>query len=515
VAVLLAAACQRQRDAGGIPAPAEAVRVHTTFLAADALEGRGTGTRGYQQAAAYVARQFEALGLEAAGTDGTYFQPVRFRRVKPVAARASLVVRAGGSSSMFTWGTDFVGRGDAARAVVELHAPIVFVGYGISDPSQDHDDYTRDVRGSIVAFLPGVPPHLPAARQEYYTSLKGRLARERGAVATIELSTPEEDRAFPWATRLGWVDVGASTWLDAEGATPAEADAPRLLFSTAGTERLLALAGRTLSSLRVPRPPAFAVADATFSIASQAEEFSSPHVIARLPGADPSLRGEHVLVVAHLDGLGRGEPVNGDDIYNGAIDNALGAALLLAGAQRLSALDERPRRSVLFLATTGEELGIVGSPYFVAHPTVPLDAIVAAVNIDGPSQLTGPVRTILAMGAQNSTLGAAVERAASSLGLQVKSAAAPLNYSDHYPFVMKGIPALWLVQAEDGPDSAEEKDASTRPHTPRDDLGRPFRWESAETLLRLHVALVRDVASQPRRPEWLAGDLLGQRFGIR
>jgi hypothetical protein len=360
-----------------------------------------------------------------------------------------------------------------------------------------------------------VPPHLPAARQEYYTSLKWRLARERGAVATIELSTPEEDQAFPWATRLEWVAGGASTWLDSEGTTPAEADLPRLLFSTAGTERLLALAHRTLSSLRVPRPPAFAVAEAAFSIASRTEDLSSPHVIARLPGADPSLRGEHVLVVAHLDGLGRGEPVNGDDIYNGAIDNALGAGLLLASAQRLSALDRRPRRSVLFLATTGEELGIVGSPYFVAHPTVPLEAIVAAVNIDGPSQLTGPVRTILAMGAQNSTLGAAVERAASGLGLEVKSAAAPLNFSDHYPFVMKGIPALWLVQSEDGPGSEAEKDASTRPHTPRDDLSRPFRWESAETLLRLHVDLVREIGSEPRRPQWLAGDLLGQRFGTR
>jgi hypothetical protein len=486
-----------------------------TFLAADELEGRGTGTRGYQQAAAYVARQFEALGLDAAGADGTYFQTVRFRRAKPVAPSAALVVHAGGSSSTFTWGIDFVGRGDAGRAVVELRAPIVFVGYGISDPSQGYDDYARDVRGSIVAFLPGVPPLLPAARRDYYTSLKWQLARERGAVATIELSTPDEDQAFPWAARMGWIDVGASTWLDSKGGVPAVTDLPRLLFSTAGTERLLTLAGRTPSSLRVPRPPAFAIADAALSIASRTEEFSSAHVIARLPGADPSLREEYVLVVAHLDGLGRGEPVSGDDIYNGAIDNALGASLLLAGAQRLAAPGERPPRSVLFLATTGEELGIVGSPYFVAHPTVPLDAIVAAVNIDGPSQLTGPVRTILAMGAQNSTLGAAVERAASGLGLQVKAAAAPLNYSDHYPFVMKGIPALWLVQAEDGPDSAEEKDASTRPHTPGDDLSRPFRWESAETLLRLHVALVRDVASQPRRPEWLAGDLLGQRFGIR
>jgi len=486
-----------------------------TVLAADALEGRGTGTRGYEQAAAYVAGQVQALGLEAAGTDGTYFQPVRFRRAKPMVASARLVVHGGGAPSTFRWGTDFVGRGDAVRALVELRAPVVFVGYGISDPSEGHDDYTQDVRGSIVAFLPGVPSHLPAERRDYYTSLKWRLARERGAVATIELSTPDEDQAFPWATRMEWIEVGASTWLDAQGNAPADVDLPRLLFSTAGTDRLLALAGRTLSSLTIPRPPAFSIADATLSIASRTEEFSSPHVIARLRGADPSLAGEHVLVVAHLDGLGRGAPVNGDDIYNGAIDNALGAALLLATAQRLAGPEERLRRSVLFLATTGEELGIVGSPYFVAHPTVPLDAIVAAVNIDGPSQLTGPIRAILAMGARNSTLGGAVERAASGLGLRMKPAAAPLNYSDHYPFVMKGIPSLWLVQAEDGPPSEEEKDASTRPHTPRDDLGRPLRWEAAEMLLRLHVALVRDIASQPERPEWLAGDVLGQRFGAR
>jgi Zn-dependent M28 family amino/carboxypeptidase len=233
-----------------------------------------------------------------------------------------------------------------------------------------------------------------------------------------------------------------------------------------------------------------------------------------LPGSDPQRRNEYVVFVAHLDGSGRGQPVNGDDIYNSAIDNALGSSMLLTLADAFGNLPERPQRSMLFLAATGEELGIVGTPYFVEHPTVPLDAIVAVINIDGPSLLTDSVDTVLAMGGTNSTLGTVVEAAADVLNLKVNKATAPLNYSDHFPFVMKGIPALWIV-GNGGEPTAGGEEARRSVHSPADDMNRPFRWDVAVTLTQLNFLIGKAIANEPERPRWNPDDILGQRFGRR
>ena len=511
--LLVLAACQGRgtsliRDQGS--AGVETLRAHMTFLADDLLEGRGTGTRGFEVAAQYVAAQFAAAGLEPAGTDGTYFQPVRFRRARPIANVSSFVITGRGNTGVLRWGTDFVARGGSTGETVRIHAPIVFVGYGISDPKNGHDDYAGDVRGAIVAFLPGVPPSLPSNRKDYYTSVKWSVARQHGAVATIELSTPDEDRAWSWGDRMAWVTEWAATWLESGGQSPADAPLPRILLSSAGTSRLLSLASQTSDVLATPRP--FRVETAAVTIGARHDDVTAPHVIGVLPGSDPQLRSEYVVYVAHLDGEGRAEPVDGDDIYNSAIDNGLGSAMLLTLAQRFSKLSPRPTRSMLFIATTGEELGISGSPYFVAHPTVPLASIVAVINIDGPSQLTDPVEVVLAMGAANSTLGIAVGAAAAQLGITVNPSFAPLNFSDHYPFVMKGIPALWIVQDDGGQPSEAARAAKLRIHTPRDDMRRSFRWETGATLTQLNFLIGQMVAVQTERPRWNPGDILGEAF---
>jgi peptidase M28-like protein len=489
---------------------ADAIRSHMTFLADDLLEGRGTGTRGFELAAKYVAAQFEAAGLRPAGTDGGYYQRVHFRRTKPIGEQSSFALVRGDVSEPFIWGRDFVARSNAVDTRFIATAPIVFVGYGVSAPEYGHDDYADDVRGAIVAFLPDVPSTVPMDRRDYYTSVKWDLARQHGAIATIELSTPDTDNRWPWEDRMSWVTHGAATWLEPDGTVPDDALLPRVLLSSAGTVRLLGTVSRAVSDVIGARRP-LRLPNAILNIAARHEEMSSPHVLAILPGSEPQRREEYVVYVAHLDGSGRDEPVAGDDIYNSAIDNGLGSAMLVTLAQAFGGLAERPNRSMIFLAATGEELGIVGSPYFVEHPTVPLDAIVAVINIDGPSLLTDSVNAVLAMGASNSSLGTVVDAAARLLRLKVNKAAAPLNYSDHFPFVMKGIPALWIVGS--GNESTEANaTAQRRIHTPADDMNWPFRWDVAETLAQLNFQIGQRIANQPERPRWNANDILGEKF---
>ncbi len=486
-----------------------------TFLADDLLEGRGVGTRGFELAAKYAASQFAAAGLQPAGVEGTYYQRVRFRRARPVAARSSLILSTGADRRPFEWGRDFVARGNALHARASLTAPIVFVGYGVSAPEYGHDDYAGDVRGAMVAFLPGVPPQVPAEQRDYHTSLKWRLAQQRGAVATIELSTAEQDRSWPWEDRIASAAQGAATWLRQDGTPPGDQALPRILLSTPGTSRLLATASRQITDV-LAAPRSFRLPVAAFNVASAHDEMTSPHVLAMLPGGDPALRSEYVVYIAHLDGSGKGEPIDGDDTYNSAIDNGLGSAILLALAQTFGGLAERPKRSLLFVASTGEELGIQGSPYFVEHPTVPLDAMVAVINIDGPALLIDPLRSVLAMGAANSDLGGAVDRAVRQLGLDVKRAAAPLNYSDHYPFVMKGVPALWIVANDESAEPSEAREAvRLRIHKPTDDMNRTFRWDAAVALTRLNFLIGLEVANTIARPRWNPGDILGEKFGKR
>lgn len=264
----------------------DAIRSQMTFLADDLLEGRGTGTRGFELAAKYVASQFEAAGLRPAGIDSSYYQRVRFRRAIPIDAQSAFMLVRDGGSEIFQWGRDFVARGSAAEARFVATAPIVFVGYGISAPEYGHDDYAADVRGAIVAFLPDIPPSLPTDRRDYYTSVKWDLARQHGAVATIELSTPDTDKRWPWEDRMSWVTHGAATWLEPDGRVPDDTMLPRILLSSAGTSRLLGTVSRTIPDV-ITAPRAFQLPNATVNVVARHEEMSSPHVLAMLPGSDP------------------------------------------------------------------------------------------------------------------------------------------------------------------------------------------------------------------------------------
>jgi Zn-dependent M28 family amino/carboxypeptidase len=244
-------------------------------------------------------------------------------------------------------------------------------------------------------------------------------------------------------------------------------------------------------------------------------------VVARLPGSDPRLSDQHVVLSAHLDHLGIGEPVDGDAIYNGAYDNASGVAALLEVARVLGAAKPRPRRSVLFLAVTGEERGLLGSEHFADHPPTP-GTIVADVNLDGLLMLY-PLRDVVAMGAEHSSLGRVVQRAAAMTGLTLSPDPWPEQglfvRSDQYSFVRRGVPSVFLIPGMTSADPKRDGAALTRDwvrkiyHTPKDDPSQPMDLEAGAQLVRVNLAIAWLLANEEPRPSWNRGDFFGQTFG--
>ena len=381
VAQTAGAAAEEQALAGIRPA---AIRAHMSFLADDLLEGRRTGSRGYELAARYVATQLEALGLEPAGTGGGYFQSVPLLHMEMVAAECSAVlVRPSGERTELRFGTDYV-TAPLAETETAVTAPVVFAGFGVTAPGPWHDDYAGlDVKGKIVAVLAGGPPGFPSEPRAFYSDSRGLIqnALAHGAVGILAIFTPEMAKVSPWEMTVRNSKQPGFAWMDGAGRPrdlpPALRGAAHL--SASGAEALFAGAPHSLDEIfrqaaagpTAGKVPRFALpVEATLRGVSRRERTASPNVAALLPGSDPRLRDEVVVLSAHLDHLGVGEPVAGDAIYNGAFDNASGIAILLEVAGALARLPERPRRSVLFLAVTAEETGLHGSDYFARHPTV-------------------------------------------------------------------------------------------------------------------------------------------------
>lgn len=506
-----------------------AIEAHMRFLADDLLEGRGTGTRGYDLAAHYVANQFRAIGLEPAGERGTFFQTVPFLVARNVPAKSAFVLERGGASRILRVDHDLAIGADYLRDRVEVRAPLVFAGYGVVAPELDYDDYAGlDVRGKIVVALRGAPPRFPNDQRAWHAwgRLKEQRAAERGAVGFFSLSTPRQLERSPWARSLRQSRMPGMRWLDARGHPHAE----RREIQASGTLGPDA-AARVFEGAKVPLAEVFALADssrpprfdlpwtARVRVQSQRWNAWSPNVAALLPGSDPRLRDEVVVLTGHLDHLGIGPPVNGDSIYNGACDNASGIAAMIEVARALRAMPRAPRRSILFLPVTGEEKGLQGSEYFTEHPTV-RHRIVANVNLDMYTMLD-PLREIVAFGAEHSTLEANVARAAKRLGLAVAPDPRPEEVvfirSDQFPFVRKGIPAVF-ADGGGGTPAARERDErwlKERYHMPGDDLSQDLDWEAGAKFARFALALVQDVANADAAPRWKPGDFFGDTFAPR
>jgi hypothetical protein len=525
--------CQRQQDpARGLRTiRAAAIAAHIRFLADDTLEGRGTGTRGMVLAANYAAAQFELLGLKPAGEAGSYRQRVPFRRVRlePEGSRLSLL--RGGREQHFRFGDEFLMRGHPLWEASEVTAPLVFAGYGVTAPERNYDDYAGlEARGKIVVLLNGAPESFPSAVRAHYSASSTKLANAvaHGAVGILTIWTPGDEQRFPWVQLRRFSSRPGLYWHDHEGRMNDAYPSLRglaVLHPTAAAQ-LFAGAPSSLEQVwadaREGKLRGFDLpGQAHMRMRSRHESIECANVVAALRGSDPRLREESVVFSAHLDHEGIGTPLDGDTIYNGALDNASGSAVLFEIARAFAALHRPPRRSVLFLATTAEEEGLLGADYFVQHPTVPIEQVVANINLDAVPALVA-TRDFVALGAEHSSLGAVAEAAARELGLALSPDWAPEQTffvrSDQYPFVRQGVPALFLIPgvqgAADGVNPRErlQQYLATLYHTPKDDLHQPLDFEAAATVARLNFLIGYRIAQADARPRWNPGDFFGEKF---
>ncbi len=505
----------------------EAFRSHVTFLADDLLEGREAGTRGYDIAARYVATQFAGLGLQPAGPGGSYFQQVPFVRYLP-GSQPTLTV----GNRSFTGGEGFSARASADPQTLSVPAtPAVFVGYGLDLPGQGHDDYRgQNVRGKVVVAFSGLPAGLASDVAAHLNSEKRRMAAQRGAVGLILI--PGSDAMARAAHARGAMQNArpGTTWVDPRGMPYSDADGLRFVLN-AGPELATALfdgAPRTLEQVQrsAMQPGA---AERGFALrqtvgfqrpGAQLTRFDSPNVVAVLPGSDPALANEYVVLTGHLDGVGvipEGTPGAGDDrIRNGAMDNATGIASMLEVARQLVASGQRPRRPILFAALTAEEKGLLGASYLARNPVVN-GRIVGLVNLDMPV-LTYNFSDVIAFGAEHSTLGPIVERAARSMGITVTPDPLPqeglFTRSDHYMFVRAGVPSVFLMTGFAGEGQERFTSFLRGPyHGPGDDLSLPFNWGAGAKFAELNYRILREIADGDQAPLWYADSFFGRSLG--
>ncbi|HEV2816529.1 MAG TPA: M28 family metallopeptidase [Allosphingosinicella sp.] len=501
---------------------AEAFRAHVAFLADDLLEGREAGTRGFDIAARYVATQFEALGLTP-GANGGWYQPVDFVQVR-LAGAPTLTV----AGRTFTQGRELALRAGADAAPLALEAPLVFAGYGLDMPSHGFNDYRGlDARGRIVVVLAGTPNGIPSDVAAHLNGDKRRMAAARGAVGLISIRTRADSAATPWARAARSGERPLTTWVEPGGAPFSDAGALRFtaLVDDSAARTLFQSAPRSLdavldeAAVAGMRPRGFAL-HGTARVtrpASEESRFASENVVAILPGSDPSLAGEYVLLMAHLDHLGIRTTGEGDRINNGAMDNATGIATLIEVARAMSRPGNRPRRSILFAAVTAEEKGLLGAQFLARHPVTGGGRIVAVVNLDMPI-LTYDFQDVTAFGAEHSTMGPIVARAAARMGVGVAPDPLPeeglFTRSDHYRFVQQGIPAVFLMTGfANGGRERFHAFLDSRYHSPGDDLSQAFNWPAGARFARLNYLIAREIADGAEPPLWYRGSFFGDAFG--
>lgn len=390
------------------------------------------------------------------------------------------------------------------------------------------------MKGKIaVVFTWEAPPSFPSAVRGYYSDpdVKRATAVAHGAIGLLHIRSPAMENRFPWQFLLRELRIGDNSkrWRHPDGRPGGLDDTLKIcgILNRSGAETLFAGERTGLDEVFTAgekgTPPRFALSKrATLRFRSRHEELESDNVVAVLEGSDPVLKNEYVLYSTHVDHLGIGDPVDGDSIYNGAMDNAGGCAVLLEVARSFAALSERPRRSVVFLFVTAEEAGLLGSDYFASYPTIPARQLVANINFDGGTTLT-PVSDVIAWGAEHSSLGAAVQRAAGQTAFAVSPDPFPEEgffvRSDQFSFVKKGIPALFVdlgfKSTEPGVDglALQKKWLVTVYHSPKDDASQPIHYQTSARFAQFVFRLGRAVANDSEHPHWNSNDFFGTKFG--
>jgi len=488
---------------------------HVTFLADDKLEGRDTGSRGEREAQKYVVEQLKHAGAEPAGSNG-FYQPVKFVSRQIVEKDCSLTLVRDGKREPLVLGQDAIISARIMPAP-EISAPLVFVGYGLKVPENNYDDFAGlDLKGKIVVILGGSPAEIPGALASHYQTAAERwkALRATGAVGVLSLMNPAT-MDIPWS-RISVNRAHPSMDLDYSEFNETEGEKFAAYMNPASAEKLFVGSGHTFAEIAAlgkdrKSLPHFALS-ASLEARTHVEvsKVESANIVARLPGSDPVLKNEYVVLSAHLDHIGIGEPINGDRIYNGAMDDGSGSALVLDMAASFKKNPEKLRRSILLILVTGEEKGLLGSKYFAAHPTVPAKSLVADVNVDMFLPIV-PLKVLTVHGLAESDLGDRARETAQSLGVKVQADPEPLRNvfirSDQYNFIRHGIPAVMMdVSFEPGsPEQKIFKDWLTqRYHAPSDDVNQPVDLAAAAKYEEIVRGLLINVADDAQRPQWKA-----------
>jgi hypothetical protein len=481
---------------------------HVSFLADDKLEGRDTGSAGHKAAVLYAAQEFERAGLKPAGKEG-YRQPVDFRSVSLDELASSLSLLRDGTAIPLKLGEDAY-FGLRGNVLPEVDAEMVFAGYGFAVPEQKYDELAGlDVKNKVVVYLSGGPKSIPGPLLSHYQSAEQRwkTLKQAGAIGVATIANPR-------TSDIPWERARMSRLLPSMKLAEIDSDGPgcSIAINPARVDFFFEGTGHTLNELLdlatagQPLPKFGLKGRIQAKVKLNASELISDNVVGLKEGTHPTLKKEYVVLSAHIDHVGVGKTLKGDQIYNGAMDNASGIASLIEIAGALK--NAKTARSVLFVAVTGEEKGLLGSQYFAQLPTVPREAIAADLNFDMFLPLYA-FKRLTVYGLDESTLGDTVRKVAAKAGIEVQRDPEPQRNSfirsDQYSFIRRGIPAL-AFKVGYAVGSPEEKIFKAwlkeRYHAVSDDLQQPVDKEAAVKFNRLMASIATAVANDPVRPHW-------------
>lgn len=522
---------EQQQDVAFAP-DTNRIKSHLFFLADDLLEGRDTGSRGHDIASLYIATEFAKYGLKPMGTDG-YMQSVDFRKATLVQESPALTLTRDSAETKFKYPKEYLTGPDLLNTDTSLQGEMVFAGYGIVADELEHNDYDGlDVDGKIVVILSGKPKSFPSEMGAHLASgsQKAQYAVDRGAIGMISVTTPTAEKVRPYQSRLSYIHTPRLAWLD-------ESDKPANTFeqikgsaflSEGAARQLFDGAKMSLDEIyamleKDETPKGFDIpGEISLNKQSKHSQITSPNVVAAVEGSDPALKDEYVVFSAHSDHIGFAKTVKKDNINNGAMDNASGTAIMLETARLFSQMDKKPKRSILFVSVTGEEKGLLGADYFAHNPTVPVEKMVANVNLDMPI-LTYEFADVIAFGASHSDMKASVTEAANNAGIELSPDPWPeqalFTRSDHYAFVKQGVPSVFLVPGLKSKDPEVDGSKvfgqflSTNYHKPSDDVNQDFNWDAARTFAEVNAQIGHTLATQEKAPAWNDGDFFGKTFG--
>ncbi len=509
----------------------DAIKASMTFLADDLLEGRQPGTRGFSIASKYIETQFMALGLQPGMGGKSYNQKVPLRKGVVDENNCSFTLIVNGKKEPLTWGKEFTLSPYFSETGSEVSAPMVFVGFGVSAPELGYDDYKGlDAKGKIVVCLNGAPTSFPSNERAYFSSAsKLTEAIKRGAVGIINFSPPNDNRSS-WDAAVRRTKQGSFKWLNSIG-KPANANdelKASVNFNPAFIERLFANSGKNIQTVyqnaKDNVPQSFSLkAEAQIIVKTNHSLVEGSNLIGIIPGSDPILKNEYVVYAAHLDHFGKASPMKGDSIYNGAHDNASGVSILLGIAKAFRSYPIAPKRSIIFAVVTGEEYGLLGSDYFINNAPVKAENIVANLSIDMPF-FFHPILDIVPYGAQHSSLSNEVNKAAAMLNLKISPDPFPEQVvfirSDHYSFIKKGIPSLFIksgfMTVKEDTVNRAKSDVGWRSsiyHTPQDDMRQSFNFDAGAMHVKVNFLIGFFVSNGTARPTWNERDFFGGKFG--